>query len=240
MKLVHLTPAPGETELAGFEDLRAYFANRVWNTPSFLLNIVSNVGGAFVGANGSSRDISDEYDYQSLIGYRSVADGILTTAATARAEAYRRSKFAPLALVSKSGDFSGIPAVEVDSAGPESSKVYLLVRRGLVRRTRQRYQRPWIEVCSIGAGSPFGLSLRLTRLGWRRILVEAGPTFARWLLSRSVIRGLALTIVRADGLLPIDAAKAAMSGLGITGAVLESADQVDGTMFTRWSEISAR
>lgn len=239
MKLHQLTPKPQVIDLAGFEQLRQYFAQRFWVAPSFLLNIVSNREGKFVGDSGSSRDISNELDYQALIGYRMAADGILTSAGTARAESYRRSKFAPLALVSRSADFSGIPAVELTTAGPLDSKVYLLVRRSQVRATRKRYTAPWVEVASTGNGSAFFLSLRLTRLGWRKILVEAGPRYANWLLSHSVIRGLALSIVDAGGVSPLIAAKAALEALGISGASLESAELVDGTMFTRWTDISA-
>jgi riboflavin biosynthesis pyrimidine reductase len=239
LKLVSLVPAKPEVELASFEQLREHFARQNWHAPSFLLNIVSDAQGNFVGATGSSRDISNEADYQALIGYRMAADGILTTAKTARTEAYRRSRFAPLALVSTSGDFSGIPAVEIESAGPIDSKVFLLVRRGLVRKTAKRYNSPWVQVCSVGRGSSFGLSFRLTRLGWRRILVEAGPSFANWMFANHLIRGLALSIVGSKETNPLIASKPALDNLGVTGASLESAQVVDGTFFTRWTDISA-
>ena len=239
MKLVQLAPVPGEAELSSFEALREHFTTRHWTAPSFLLNIVADAEGRFTGATGSSRDVSNEYDYQSLIGYRMIADVILTTAATARAEGYRRSKFAPLALVSRSADFSGVPAVEEDSAGPTDSPVVLLVRRGQVRKTRARYSKPWVNVYSIGSGSAFGLSFRLTRLGFRRILVEAGPRYANWLLANSVIRGVALTVVGSTATSPLEAARPALDGLGVSAAVLESAEQIANTLFTRWVDISA-
>ena len=178
------------------------------------MNLVTNLSGDFVGQTGSSRDISNEADYQSLIGYRMAADGILTTAATARTEQYRRSRYAPLALVSLSGDFSGIPAVEQEAAGPADSLVHLLVRRSQVRVTRRRYTGSWVSVHSIGGGGPFRLTLKLNNLGWRRILVESGPTFANWLLTNSVVRVLALTVVGFSGGSPLSAAGAAFSRLG--------------------------
>lgn len=237
MKLEQLTPIPGLIGMDGPEGLRDYFAGTFWTAPSFLLNVVANKAGQFTGATGSSRDISNELDYQALIGFRKAADGILTTAHTARIEQYRRSRYAPLALVSRSGDFSGIPAVEIDTAGPIDSKVYLLVTRGQLRSVKARYTSPWIQVVSIGSGSTFRLSFALTRIGWRKILVEAGPTFSSYLISRSVIRGIALSITDAGESSPLEAAAAALQNLGVVTATLESADRVEGTLFTRWTDI---
>lgn len=239
MRLERLAPVPQTLEISGYEELRLIFAAREWRAPSFLLNIVADAQGRFTGDAGSSRDISNEADYQSLIGYRMAADGILTSAGTARSEQYRRSRMAPLALASKSGDFSGIPAVELESAGPVDSLVYLLVKRSQVRRVRARYTQPWVRVVSVGRGNPFGLTFRLTRLGWRRILVEAGPSYANWLLANAIIAGIALTVVGVESDSPLNAAKPALDALGVTGAQLESAEILDGTLFTRWSEISA-
>lgn len=239
MRLERLTPVAQTLEISGFEELRSLFAAREWPAPSFLLNIVADTQGRFTGATGSSRDISNEADYQSLIGYRMAADGILTSAATARAEQYRRSRMVPLALASKSADFSGIPAVELESAGPVDSLVYLLVNRNQVRWARARYTQPWVRVVSIGRGNPFGLTFRLTRLGWRRILVEAGPSYANWLLSNAIVGNIALTVVGVEAGSPLQAAKPALDALGVTGAQLESAEILDGTLFTRWTQISA-
>lgn len=239
MKLTKLTPNPGELELVSYDQLRELFTLRYWAAPSFLLNFVSNENGDFVGENQSSRDLSNELDYQALMGYRQAADGIFTTAGTARVEQYRRSRLAPLALISRSGDFSGIPAVEAEQSLPTNNKVYLLVKRSLVRATKARYTAPWVQVVSIGFGSAFEISFRLTRLGWRRILVEAGPTFAKWLINKSMIRGLALTIVGVTSQNPLVASQAALRNLGIAGAELESADLVDTTMFTRWTNLQA-
>ena len=237
MKLLKLTPTPGELELVRHEQLREYFALQYWAAPSFLLNFVSTQAGEFVGPNQSSRDISNELDYQVLMGYRQAADGIFTTAQTARIEQYRRSRLAPLALISKTADFSGIPAVESEQSLPTNSQVFLLVKRNQVRATKARYTAPWVNVVSIGFGSAFEISFRLTRLGWRRIIVEAGPTFSRWLISKSMIRGLSLTIVGVTTQNPLEAARAALAKLGIAGAELESADLIDQTMFTRWTNL---
>jgi len=240
LRLVSLVPKAPDQEVANLGVFRDRFAKQSWPAPSFLLNLVATATGEFTGATNSSRDISNELDFQALIGYRMAADGILTTAKTARLEQYTRSSLAPLALVSESGNFSGIPAVNSESAGPIESLVHLLVSRRNVRHARKAYPQPWIRVHSIGGGGAFRLSLTLTRLGWRRVLVEAGPTFSRWLLARSVIRFVALTIVGYSDASPLDSAKPALDALGIQGAVLDSAFVADGnTLFTVWSELDA-
>jgi hypothetical protein len=52
-----------------------------------------------------------------------------------------------------------------------------------------------------------------------------------------MIRGLSLTIVGVTTQNPLEAARAALAKLGIAGAELESADMIDQTMFTRWTNL---
>lgn len=200
--------------------------------------MVSTTDGKFAGVNGVSRDLSNELDLQGLIALRIISDGILTTAKTARIERYDRSKHADLALVSRTGDFDGIPAVEDETAGPIEGKVYLLVPRKLVRATCTKYSQPWVRVVSVGE-SGFALSYRLTRLGWRRIQVESGPSYAQRMLKNSVIRTLALNITDYAGGDAQSACHAALAGLGITSGRLQTAQAVDGTLFTTWTELRA-
>lgn len=237
MRLELLTPQPGVLELNEASDLRSFFEKISWAAPSFLLNTVATVSADFTGKNGSSRDISNEFDYQALMGYRKAADGILTTARTARTESYRRSKYAHLALVSKSAKFDGIPAVVDVTAGPVDSLVYLLVSRKHYRVVRSLHDWPWIRVVNVGSGSSFRLTFALTRIGWRRILVESGPEFSRWLISKSVIKTIALTIPDAGTISPLNASQEALRALGVVNASLVLSCRVDGTLFTRWEEI---
>lgn len=225
-------------ELNGLPELREHFAQQEWSAPSVLINFVTNTKGEFIGPNGSSRGISNELDYQALIGYRQASDGILTTAKTARIEAYGRSKFAPLALVSKSGNFRGIPAVDSEEAGPANSEVILLVPSRLFRQTKRTYTNAWIRVVKIGRGGTLRLSLALTRLGWRRILVESGAEYSRFLISNHAARFLTLTVTDAGDASPLTACKPALDALGISGAVLDWAERVDGTLFTCWTDLS--
>jgi len=73
-------------------------------------NFVVNNQGHFTGESGSSREISNENDLVLLKKLRSLSDVIVTDAKTARMEQYRPSKFAPIEIWSKTGDFTGLTA----------------------------------------------------------------------------------------------------------------------------------
>lgn len=72
------------------------------------VNFIANGNSQFVGASGSSRDLSTPEDRAMLIRLRSVSDVIVTDAATARREAYKPSKWAEIEVWSESGNFQGV------------------------------------------------------------------------------------------------------------------------------------
>jgi len=236
LKLERLSPALEPLAFSRIKDLRTHFEKIEWRAPSLLLNIVSNRSGDFVGATNSSRDLSNPFDYEMLIAMRTASDGIFTTAKTARRENYGRTKLAPLALISGSGDFHEIAAVSDPQAGPVESLVFLLVPSKLAKATKKAFDKPWIRVLKIGKGSAFRTTLALTLLGWRRIIVESGPQYSRFLLRESAVKYVNLTIVDADDESPLKACQAALANLGIQGALLLQAERVNGTLFTRWTD----
>ncbi len=71
-------------------------------------NLIATAQAQFTGASGSSRDISNQSDLALLKKLRSLSDVIVTDAATARAENYRPSKWAPIEVWSATGDFAGV------------------------------------------------------------------------------------------------------------------------------------
>ena len=71
-------------------------------------NLIATAQAQFTGASGSSRDISNQTDLALLKKLRSLSDVIVTDAATARAENYRPSKWAPIEVWSATGDFAGV------------------------------------------------------------------------------------------------------------------------------------
>lgn len=91
------------------------FNQFVENMPAWtgwLATLVSSEAGLLVGHDGNSKGIGNRIDLQLLIALRSKADVICTTGATARAESYKASRFAPVAFLTKSRDsLREIPAV---------------------------------------------------------------------------------------------------------------------------------
>lgn len=72
---------------------------------------VNQIGESF-GVSGTSQDVSSDLDKQLLIRLRSLADVIVTSGKTARSEKYKSSKFAPIAIFTKSADLDAVPAIQ--------------------------------------------------------------------------------------------------------------------------------
>lgn len=64
-----------------------------------MATLVIDAQGRTVGADGTSKSIGNQTDLQLLLALRSKATVIVTTGQTARAESYRASRFAPIAII---------------------------------------------------------------------------------------------------------------------------------------------
>ena len=96
----------------------------------WLASIVVDELGNHVGADGTSQSISNELDLQLLLALRSKCSVIVTTGATARAEGYKSSRFAPIAFLTRDKtSLADVPAVSSPGAHPniflESSSINL-------------------------------------------------------------------------------------------------------------------
>lgn len=87
----HFSPEPGQE----FN----FFTEKLPNWEGWLATLVVDVHGHFAGADGTSKSIGNHTDLQLLLALRSKASVIVTTGATARAEAYKPSRFAPIAVI---------------------------------------------------------------------------------------------------------------------------------------------
>ncbi len=88
------------------------FVENIADWSGWLATLVSNEDGLLVGRDGNSKGIGNQVDLQLLMALRSKADVICTTGKTARAEAYKASRFAPLAFLTKSKEsLKQIPAL---------------------------------------------------------------------------------------------------------------------------------
>lgn len=148
-------------------------------------NHVIGKNGSFAGVDGSSGSLSTKEDRQLLLAIRAQAELIVVDAATARIEKYRKpSSGAPLAIFSKSGNFSGIPAVE-----SADSDIFLLSKEPPDGAD------PGSHFVQIGiAQQPFyGFLDWANSLGFNTILLEAGPVLTRYAFEANVVRESAIT-----------------------------------------------
>jgi riboflavin biosynthesis pyrimidine reductase len=76
------------------------------------VNFAIDTSGNSFGASGSSFDVSTDLDRQLLGKLRALSDVIVTSGKTARAEKYRSSKHAPIAIFTSSGDLDAVPAIQ--------------------------------------------------------------------------------------------------------------------------------
>lgn len=79
-----------------------FFAERFGNWQGWSASLVIGTRGETQGDDGTSKPLSNSFDLSILLALRSKADLIVTTGETARAEEYRSSRFAPIAVISRS------------------------------------------------------------------------------------------------------------------------------------------
>lgn len=92
---------------------------RIPNWSGWLASIVVDKFGNHVGADGTSKTIGNDLDLQLLMALRSKCSVIVTTGATARAEKYKSSRFAPIAFITKNqNSLSDVPAVKSVGTNP--------------------------------------------------------------------------------------------------------------------------
>lgn len=148
-------------------------------------NHVITPDGKFSGADGSSRSISSEADRKLLIALRSLADVIVVDAETARREKYRPPAFGKtLAIFSRSGNFSGFPALDGPSDScllfsPTAPTDYPNHRHVPIRNPENPLQdlSQWAKEEALPA-----------------LLLEAGPTLSKSAFANRLISYSALTI----------------------------------------------
>jgi riboflavin biosynthesis pyrimidine reductase len=147
-------------------------------------NHVINQGTHFAGPDGSSRSISTPEDRELLLTLRRQADLIIVDAQTARLEKYRSpSSGAKLAVFSKTGDFSEIPAVE-----SPTNQVFTFSTAQKIAKNSEL-----VSHTKIGP-EPFSAFADWAReLGFVSILLEAGPKLTRVAFEAKIVSQSAVT-----------------------------------------------
>jgi len=156
--------------------------------------------GSVAGANGSSDDISNSLDRKLLVELRRQSDVIVTTGATARAEKIRRSKFAPIAIVTLTPSIEGYSPelLSPDRAGTASefSELIFITDATLFESLGATLHATAVDTRVVGVRDlePKSLLEHLKSAGYQRILLEAGPATAERWLSEGCIDEICLSI----------------------------------------------
>ncbi len=157
------------------------------------------------GQNGSSRDISNDVDRQLLIHLRRLADVAITDAATADVEEYRPSKWVPIQIWSKSGNFRNRVSIQENQA---QKSVELVHSANLEQQ------------------------IEMTRAQFHHVLLETGPTLSSEIAKLGLIDEVCLTVsavadIQKAKTLALEFAK----GLGLIGFQIVQAIEVNGSSY---------
>jgi len=131
------------------------------------LNMVIDANAQTSGIDGSSKSLSSTADRALLSHLRSVSGLIITDAATAAAEHYRPSKFAPIQIWSKSANFRGFSNIPADAEHQQLTVKHTDDLRSAVKEAR---------------------------LLTPKLLFETGPTVSTLLAEANLIDELCLTV----------------------------------------------
>jgi riboflavin biosynthesis pyrimidine reductase len=146
-------------------------------------NHVISSTGSFFDEFGSSRGLSTREDLELLLALRKQADLVIVDAATARNEQYRQLTSAHLAIVSATGDFRSIPAVNASSGATLFSP-----------STQSRVDSK-LEHVAIEPFEPFVALLDWARqMQMKTLLLEAGPTLTKVCFATAQVAQSAITI----------------------------------------------
>ena len=159
------------------------------------MNFAIDERGASYGPSGSSEDVSSELDRLLLGKLRSLADIIVTSGKTARAEKYRSSKHAPIAIFTKSGGLDSVPAIQ----GTQYFTPLVLTSEPEKQRLETQLSDVDVRVLSYGStGSaknwPSSIDAILRHAGFQSPILESGLSTIRAFFESELIEEVCLTI----------------------------------------------
>lgn len=112
MTLIRLYPTLEYFEGLSRDDQSWTIAKEYGICNGWRVNFAIDAARNSFGETGSSIDVSTDLDRLLLGKLRSLADVIVTSGQTARAEKYRSSKHAPIAIFTSTGDLDVVPAIQ--------------------------------------------------------------------------------------------------------------------------------
>jgi riboflavin biosynthesis pyrimidine reductase len=169
---------------------RAYGICNGWR-----VNFVVDQSGASFGTSGISLDISTELDRVLLGRLRSQADVIVTSGKTARAEKYKSSKHAPIAIFTTSGNLDAVPAIQ----GTQYFTPLVLTSSTSFDSVQESLADVDVRILDFGSDFdadlwPKAIAKLLQREGFQSPVLESGGSTIRQFVQSGVISELCLTV----------------------------------------------
>lgn len=179
----------------GAEDARERITG-LYRPPSsdwLRLNLIGSVSGSATGPDGTSETLTNPVDRTILNVIRSLSDVVVVGAASVRAEGYFVPRNGVLAVVSRTGDFSGHNITGTGSRGT----VVVLCPAASADRARATMDLPDVSVIPVpdldGSLTAKAIVTALRDAGYRSIVAEGGPELATLLTLGGVVDELCLT-----------------------------------------------
>jgi len=184
-------------------------------------NHVVSASGSFIDESGSSRGLSTAEDLELLLALRKGADLVIVDAATARNEKYGKLSSAHLAIISASGSFEGIPAINASTGVTLFSPAQPSMNANST-----------LEHFSINSVDPFEAVIEWSsKMQLKSLLLEAGPTLTRIAFSTKAVSQSAITITPR---VPIESLTPQWNPFSSQGELVSVAESED-ACFTLWS-----
>ena len=238
MTLSRLLPTPGEVDAVTPEEQSWVIASEFGICNGWRLNFVTDVNGLYRDKSGSSDGISNRLDRLLLGKFRSQSDIIVTTGETARRERLSSSKYAPIAVITRSADLDGVPAIQ----GSQYFTPIILVPKGLEAIAESKLDDVDVSIVPFDQSQnpnwPSEVKLVLAQLGFQSPILEGGPQVSAEFIGQSVIDEICLTITKKPNE-QFSARQLSVSFLRQlfkieTHFVLDAVFVESNTLFTRW------
>jgi riboflavin biosynthesis pyrimidine reductase len=234
--LTRAFPAGGATVDLDDADAREQIAD-LYRTPSsdwLRLNLIGTLSGNATGPDGTSESITNPVDRVVLNVIRSLADVVVVGAASVRSEGYFVPRRAALAVVTRSGDFSGHQITSSGDRGP----LLILCPAASADRARETISNPEAQIIVVpdvdGSLSAAAIVDALRDAGYPSIVAEGGPAIAAHLVLGGVVDELCLTTspILNGGALPLfGATEFAPIPLSLQQLLVDDG----GATYARWS-----
>jgi riboflavin biosynthesis pyrimidine reductase len=203
------------------------------------VNFAVDQNGASFGPSGSSADVSTALDRILLGRLRSLADVIVTSGKTARAEKYKSSKHAPIAIFTTTGDLDAVPAIQ----GTQYFTPLVLTSTASLDFVQEALADVDVRILEFEPefseqSWPKAVAHLIQREGFQSPILESGRTTVRSFLNSGVIDELCITI-SSDGNIGVSArdlgaAKLAESVGNLIGFELAQLFTDGQTIYSRW------